>query len=407
MGEPLGGPYHLMLAALWAVEVADVFLGSIRHHGHLWCLPMAIRSAFSDLTPERLCSADPSARLLLEAGLKLLRLIEERAPPDWLQWLWGPRGVFRCAKGLDDEETLVLEEGLEDARLPYGRDVHASLRIQPLDRDLADAESASVGLVVAPEPPSAPAASASAPLALRPPFWGGVSRPAYVSRVPGRHAGTLRVYPLGGSSVTTSSLGGPPGPSQAPLHLFTWEGSAQLGTPPPVNPAVWSSMGRFPGELRSILNNGVDHALIMALSRTLVRLCNEAAAIVSRPLGERDVGPLCQLVLAETHRRYLTEEYGTAVVDTNTVVTGWSLRHLAASSAPPRGAALPAAPRRPPSPPPPHYGAGAGSSSQALYGAETGPSANPPTYSGSHYFAPEEDHSHDKDPGYGTRPGGW
>jgi len=84
MGEPLGGPYHLMLAALWAVEVADVFLGSIRHHGHLWRLPMAIRSAFADLTPERLCSADPSARPLLEAGLKLLRLIEERAPPDWL-----------------------------------------------------------------------------------------------------------------------------------------------------------------------------------------------------------------------------------------------------------------------------------------------------------------------------------
>jgi len=84
IGEPLGGPFHLMLAALWAVEVADVFLGSIRHHGHLWRLPMAIRSAFADLTPERLCSADPSARPLLEAVLKLLRLIEERAPPDWL-----------------------------------------------------------------------------------------------------------------------------------------------------------------------------------------------------------------------------------------------------------------------------------------------------------------------------------
>jgi len=59
MGEPLGGPYHLMLAALWAGEVADVFLGSIRDHGHLWRLPMAIRPAFADLTPERLCSADP------------------------------------------------------------------------------------------------------------------------------------------------------------------------------------------------------------------------------------------------------------------------------------------------------------------------------------------------------------
>jgi len=64
-----------MLAALWAFEVADVFLGSIRHHGHLWRLPMAIRSDFADLTPERLCSADPSARPLLEAGLKILRII--------------------------------------------------------------------------------------------------------------------------------------------------------------------------------------------------------------------------------------------------------------------------------------------------------------------------------------------
>jgi len=83
------------------------------------------------------------------------------------------------------------------------------------------------------------------------------------------------------------------------------------------------------------------------------------------------------------------------VGDTNTVGTGWSFRHFAASSAPPRGAALPAAPRRPPSPPPPYYGAGAGSSSQALYGAETGPSANPPTYSVSHCSAPEEDRSQD------------
>jgi len=71
MGEPLRGPYHPMLAALWAVEVVDVFLGSIRHHGHLWRLPMAIRSAFADLKPERWCSADPSARPLLEAGLRL------------------------------------------------------------------------------------------------------------------------------------------------------------------------------------------------------------------------------------------------------------------------------------------------------------------------------------------------
>jgi len=98
MGEPLGGPYHLILAALWAVEVADVFLGSIRHHGHLWRLPMAIWSAFADLTPERLCAADPSAQPLLEAGLKLLRLVEEHAPANRLSELGGPRGVFRLPR---------------------------------------------------------------------------------------------------------------------------------------------------------------------------------------------------------------------------------------------------------------------------------------------------------------------
>jgi len=298
---------------------------------------------------------------------------------------------------------------------------------------------------VAPEPPSAPVSSASAPLALRPPSWGRVPRPAYVSRLAGRTARPRRAYSLGGSGGTTSTLGGPAGPPLAPLPLFTWEGSAQFGTPCPVNPAIWSSLGRSLGELPSILNNGVDHTLIMALSRTLVRLRNEVAEIVSRPLGERDIGPPYQLGTVETLLRYQTEKYGTAVVDTNTVVAGWSLRHLAASSAPPRGVALPAAPRLPPSPLPPHYGAGVGSSShalygagvgsssqapygagagspsqapygagacsssQALYGAETGPSVNPPTYSGAHYYAPEpeEDRSQEYDPGYGTRPGGW
>ena len=208
-------------------------VGTADHHGHLWCLPMAIRSAFSDLTTERLCSADPSARPLLEAGLKLLRLIEERAPPDWLSWLAGPRGVFRCAKALDDDGTLVLHEGLGDARLPYGRDIRADTRIRDLDRDLADAASARAGLAVAPEPPSAPAASASAPLALLPSSWGRVSRPAFVSRSASRPARPRRAYPLGGSGGMSGTLGGPPGPPLEPLPLFTWDGSAQLGTPSP------------------------------------------------------------------------------------------------------------------------------------------------------------------------------
>ena len=77
MVEVLGGPYHMMLATLWAVEVADVFVGSIRHHGHLWRLPLALRTALVELTAERLCSADWSVRPLLEAGLELLRLVEE------------------------------------------------------------------------------------------------------------------------------------------------------------------------------------------------------------------------------------------------------------------------------------------------------------------------------------------
>jgi len=235
MGEPLGGPYHLMLAALWAVEVADVFLGSIRHHGNLWRLPMAIRSAFADLTPERLCSADPSARPLLEAGLKLLRLMEERAPPDWLSWLGGPRGVFRCARVLDDEGTLVLEEGLGDARLPYGRDIRADLRIRALDRALSDAGSALAGLVVAPEPPSAPAASASAPLSLRPPSWGRVSRPAYVLAWPVDPRDLVGPTPLGVAVGGLLLLGDPRAPLWRPFLYLLGRGRPSLA---PLSPST-------------------------------------------------------------------------------------------------------------------------------------------------------------------------
>ena len=184
---------------------------------------------------------------------------------------------------------MVLWEGLGDPHFPYGREVTAALRIRTLDRDWADAKSARVGLVVALEPLSAQAATASAPVVPRPPLWCAVSSPAYVPRWPGRHARTRRAYPLGGNSGTTPLLGGPPCPPLAPLPLFTWEGSAWLGTPRPVNPAIWSGLGRSLGELPSILNNGMYHTLTMASSRTLVRLRNEVAAIVSRPLGERDV----------------------------------------------------------------------------------------------------------------------
>jgi len=157
--------------------------------------------------------------------------------PTCLEWLGGPRGVSCCAKKVNDEGTLVLLECLKDPRIPYGRNVNRALPIRPLDRDLADARSAHAGLVVALEPPSASAASASAPVVLRPPLWGGVWRPAYVLRGPAQHGCTRRAYPLGGSSGKISCLKGPSGPPLAPLPLFTGEEYAQLGTSRPVNPA--------------------------------------------------------------------------------------------------------------------------------------------------------------------------
>jgi len=62
MGELLGGPYHMQLATLRAVEVEDLFVGSIQHQGHLWRLPSATRSECAGLTTERLCWVDPSVR---------------------------------------------------------------------------------------------------------------------------------------------------------------------------------------------------------------------------------------------------------------------------------------------------------------------------------------------------------
>jgi len=234
MGRPLGGPYDLMLAALWAVEVADVFLGTIRHYGHLWRLPMAIRSAFADLTPERLCSVHPSARPLLEAGLKLLRLTEERAPLVWLSWIGGPRGVFRCGKALDDEGTLVLQEGLGDARLPYGRDIRADTRIRALDRDLPNAGWARAGLVVAPEPPSAPAASASAPLALLPPSWGRCNVRATCLAWPVGPRDLVVPTPLGVAVGRLLLLGDPRVPLWRPFLALLGRGLPILAPLPPL-----------------------------------------------------------------------------------------------------------------------------------------------------------------------------
>jgi len=55
-----------------------------------------------------LCSTDLSFWPLLEAGLELLRLVEELGKDSWLLYDGSPRGVVRCAKVLDDDGVLVL-----------------------------------------------------------------------------------------------------------------------------------------------------------------------------------------------------------------------------------------------------------------------------------------------------------
>jgi len=169
----------------------------------------------------------------------------------WLQWTAGPRGVFRCAKSLDDEGILVLSDGLGDSRLPNGRDLRHTHRVRPLNRDLADAGSARVGRVVASEPPSAEATAAAAPSFLMPPLWREVLRPVYTPRGAGGYSRARRAYPLSGISGTLPLSRGHAGPPLAPLPMFTWERSAQLGTPLPVLAAIWSGLGRSLGEFPS------------------------------------------------------------------------------------------------------------------------------------------------------------
>ena len=226
MAEVLGGPCHMTFATLCALEVADVFVGSICYHEHFWSPPLAMRSAFAGQTTESPCSEDPSVRPLLGAGLKLLRFIEERARSSCLPWTGGPRGVLRCAKTLDDEGPFVLLDGREDPRLHYSRDVTHLHSCRLLDRGLADTASALVVLAVAPEHPWAPAAAASAPFSLKPLLWGGASRPTYIPRRARPYTCALRASSLGGGSGTVPLFGGHAGPPLATLPLHTWEGSA-------------------------------------------------------------------------------------------------------------------------------------------------------------------------------------
>jgi len=121
----------------------------------------------------------------------------------------------------------------------------------------------------------------------------------------GRYGRSRRVHPGGGS---VPLIGGRSGPPLASLPLFSWDGAAQLGTPRLVRRAVWDGLARSLGELPAILTNGVDHTLMMALSRTLVRLRNEMAVIVSRPMGDREADVLYSLSTVDSVRRLLAEE---------------------------------------------------------------------------------------------------
>jgi len=86
---------------------------------------------------------------------------------------------------------------------------------------------------------------------------------------------------------------------------------------------LWEGFARSLDKLPPILTNGVDHTLMMALSRTLVRLRKEMAAIVSRPMGDREADVLYSLSAVDSIRRVLAEENGVAVAETNTVLAGW------------------------------------------------------------------------------------
>ena len=216
--------------------------------------------------------------------------------------------------------------------------------------------AAAVAAALASPPPASSAVVAHS----TPPLWGGVARPPYAARGGARNTRARRDY-TPGEYGSAPLVGGRSGPPLGALPLFSWEGSAQLSAAQPVGPAVWSGLGRSLGELPPIMNNGVDHTLIMALSRAYVRLRNEMVAVASRPMGDRDADRLYSLGTVDSLRRILAEEYGVAVAETNTVLAGSSIRRPWAEG-PPVGSLSPATHQRPPCPSTPHYGPGSGSS---------------------------------------------
>jgi len=265
-------------------------------------------------------------------------------------------------------------------------------------------------------------------------MWGGVSR-SYSARGGSQNTRVRRAYPLVGSSPVPR-IGGHSGPPAGPLPLYSWEGSVQLGTPRPVGPALCSGLGRSLGDPPPHPEQRGGPHPHHGLEPRFRAAPQRVVSVASRPMEDGEAHRLCTLGTAESLRRMLAEEEGVEVTQTNTVLTGCSIRQMGAA-VPTAGPISPATHQRPPSPAPPHYGAGsgvmaahpygvgsglspasaygavtgssavfpsrggAGSSpgtshgarsgapAGALYRATTGPSANPPCPSGPEYYAPE------------------
>jgi len=129
--------------------------------------------------------------------------VEELKKESWIVDDGSPRGIFRCANGLDNDGVLDLIMSLGDSSLPNGRDVPHELRLRPLYRDLASLLAPPAAL-----PPS-PAASSAVLPQLAPPLCWAVSRP-YNPRGGGLYCRSRRSHPEDGSVPLLTGRSGPP-----------------------------------------------------------------------------------------------------------------------------------------------------------------------------------------------------
>jgi len=216
-----------------------------------------------------------------------------------------PPGGLPLRQGGQRRGGVTLSERLKDTRLPCGRDILPDQRLRTLDRELAELSPSRYGPAAALAAASASSQPTRAAAASRlpTPMWGGVYL-SYSARGGSRNTRARRAYPLVGISPAPR-IGGHSGPPVGPMPLFLCEGAAQLGPLRPVGPAVWSGLGRSLGDLPPILNNRVDHSLIMALSRVFVRLRDKMASVASRSMGDREAERLCTFGTAESLRLML------------------------------------------------------------------------------------------------------